>query len=88
MRALIVACCLLPTQIAGTLAQVAGPQFQVSYVAGSRDSRGQFMGGTELMNIVAHNEKLYAGVGYWKDAAGSDPRPGAQILVRDGPSAP
>jgi hypothetical protein len=46
------------------------------------------MGGTELMNIVAHNEKLYAGVGYWKDAAGSDPRPGAQILVRDGPSAP
>jgi hypothetical protein len=88
MRAIIIACFLLLTQAAGTLAQVAGPQFRVSYVAGTSDSGGQFMGGTELMNIVAHNGRLYAGIGDWEDVAERDTRPGAQIVVRDGPAAP
>ena len=88
MRAVLVACFLLLTQAVGTLAQAAAPQFRESYVAGTGDSAGQFMGGTELMNIVAHQGKLYAGVGYWEDAAGRDVRPGAQIVVRDAPMAP
>jgi hypothetical protein len=88
MRATIIACVLLLTQAVGAMAQVAWPHFRVSYVSGSTDPSGQFMGGTELMNIVAHEGKLYAGMGYWKDAADRDPRPGAQVLVRDGPAAP
>jgi hypothetical protein len=88
MRAIIIACFLLLTQAAGPLAQAAGPQFRASYVAGTFDSREQPMGGTELMNIVAHEGKLYAGVGYWEDVAGRETRPGAQIVVRDGPAVP
>ena len=88
MRATIIVCFLLLTQAAGTLAPAAGSQFRASYVAGTSDFRGQPMGGTELMNIVAHEGKLYAGVGYWEDVAGRDRRPGAQVVVRDGPDAP
>lgn len=62
------------------------------YVPGSYDTNSQFMGGTELMSLVAHQGKLYAGVGYWNDVyfgAGSpDPHPGAQVLVKDAWNAP
>ena len=63
-------------------------EFTRDYVAGSIDVNGEFMGGTETMRIVAHDGKLFAGNGYWTDEAGDDPRPGAQILRKDGPNQP
>ncbi|AKJ63738.1 carboxylesterase family protein [Kiritimatiella glycovorans] len=62
--------------------------FERSYAAGTRDARGRFMGGTETMHLVAHDGHLFAGLGYWTDQPGSDPRPGAQILRKDGPEKP
>jgi hypothetical protein len=60
-------------------------RFTHDYVPGTRDRNGQFMGGTETMRIVAHDGKLFAGIGYWTDQPGDDPRPGAQILRKGGP---
>jgi hypothetical protein len=57
-----------------------------SFEAGQYDEAGQFLGGTELMNLVAYKGQLYAGNGYWKDTpAGDDPSPGPQIIVLDSP---
>ena len=64
-----------------------GIGFCRDYVAGSLDVNGRFLGGTETMHLVAHKGKLFAGNGYWTDQPGDDPRPGAQILRKDGPDA-
>jgi hypothetical protein len=57
-------------------------RFQRDYLAGTYDASGKFMGGTETSWLVAHKNQLFAGIGYWKDAPGADPQPGAQILVK------
>jgi hypothetical protein len=62
--------------------------FSRSYVPGSRDARGNFMGGTEAMWLAGHDGKLFAAIGYASDQPGSDPRPGAQILCKEAPDAP
>lgn len=66
----------------------ADERYSVSFQAGQTDPKGNFLGGTELMNLVAFQGKLYAGVGYWEDdpqlfPAHVDPRSGPQILVLD-----
>jgi len=61
--------------------------FQLSYTAGKRDDAGQFMGGTEIRVLAAHDGRLYAGNGYWKDRPGLEGSQGAQVLVLDGPDA-
>jgi hypothetical protein len=61
--------------------------FQVVFAAGSGDSAGRFMGGTELRVLTAHDGKLYAGNGYWEDRPGPEGSQGAEILVLDGPNA-
>ncbi|MEO0448032.1 MAG: hypothetical protein AAF191_18340, partial [Verrucomicrobiota bacterium] len=58
------------------------------YIAGTKDLHGAFMGGTETMRILSHEGKLYAGLSYWTDQPGNDPRPGAQIITKSGPDAP
>jgi acetyl esterase/lipase len=63
-------------------------RFSGDYVAGTRDRNGQFMGGTETMRLVAHRDMLFAGISYWTDQPGDDPRPGAQILRKEGPGEP
>jgi len=63
--------------------------YSLSYAAGSYDFNGNFLGGTELMNLVAFRGALYAGIGYWMDRqrthyfTRSDPSPGAQIIALD-----
>ncbi len=69
------------------LAQQPAPVFTPSYVAGTRDTAGRFMGGTETRTLVAHGGKLFAGNGYWKDVPGPEGAPGAQVLVLDNPQA-
>ena len=77
--------CRLP--ISTTVAQ--GPQgaFDVSFIPGSRDDTGRFIGGTEMRVLAAHAGRLYAGNGYWEDRPGPEGLQGAQILVLDGPGA-
>jgi hypothetical protein len=59
--------------------------FQISYVAGGRDTFGRFMGGTEMRVLAAHIRRLFAGNGYWEDQPGWEGPQGAQILVLDRP---
>lgn len=61
--------------------------FTKDYAPGTKDRRGQFMGGTETMRLAAHDGMLFAGLGFWTDQAGTDPSPGAQILVKRGPDS-
>jgi hypothetical protein len=62
-------------------------EFQLSFAAGSRDSAGNFLGGTEVRLLTGHGSKLYAGNGYWEDRPGPEGPQGAQILVLDEPGA-
>lgn len=79
---------LLIAMTAGSaLAQAPVPAFTPSFVAGTRDATGSFMGGTEIRTLVTHDGKLFAGDGYWKDVPGPEGTPGAQVLVLDGPEA-
>lgn len=57
--------------------------FAVSFQAGEIDDAGTYLGGTELMNLVPHAGRLFAGIGTWMDVPGDDPAPGPQILVLD-----
>jgi hypothetical protein len=70
----------------------ANEPYTLSYAAGGSDARGNFLGGTELMNLAAFERKLYAGIGYWMDRPEivpqhPDPKSGAQILVLDAKAA-
>ncbi len=61
------------------------PGFRRVYQAGMRDTNGRFMGGTEIMHLVAHLGKLYAATSVMWDQPGDDPAVGAQVLVLDHP---
>ncbi len=73
---------------AGAWADPASEPYSVSFAPGGRDEQGHFLGGTELLNLVPYQGKLYAGVGYWLDKPdffpdSPDPASGPQILVLD-----
>ena len=38
-----------------------------SFTAGTDDSNGKFLGGSEVLQLVNHKEMLFASVGYWQD---------------------
>jgi hypothetical protein len=59
--------------------------FHQVFQAGSRDPKGNFMGGTIMAALVPHDGKLFAANGFTWDQPGEDPAPGAQILVLDRP---
>ena len=42
--------------------------WQKSFSAGNYDINGQYLGGSEVMQLVSHKKKLYASIGYWQDA--------------------
>jgi hypothetical protein len=58
-------------------------EFQLSFAAGSLDSAGHLLGGTEVRLLTGHGGKLYAGNGYWQDRPGPEGLQGAQILILD-----
>jgi len=43
------------------------------------------VGGTEILHLVAHKGRLFAGNGYWMDPRGPANTPWAQVLVLDSP---
>src|SRR5262249_44419407 len=61
--------------------------FQVSLHTSEMDALGHRLGGTELINLVSHEGKLYAGNGYWMDPAEGSPGSAPQVLVLDSPTA-
>ena len=46
---------------------VCGQNWEQSYTAGNMDSEGIFMGGSEILNLETHKNRLYASLGYWED---------------------
>jgi hypothetical protein len=75
--------CAALSACAVPLSARGGGEFQLSFAAGSRDSAGNFLGGTEVRLLTGHGGKLYAGNGYWEDRPGPEGPQGAQILVLD-----
>jgi len=66
--------------------------FTPSWIVGNTDVFGQYMGGTEILHLVGHNEKLFAASGYWMDKPYAidlrmRPWPGVQILRLDNSSS-
>ena len=41
--------------------------WESSFVAGSFDSDDNFMGGSEVLQLVSHKNKLFASISYWQD---------------------
>lgn len=57
--------------------------FSKDYYPGTYDINIQYLGGTDLMYLVNHKGKLWAGTSVWNDNPGTDPTPGPQILVKE-----
>jgi hypothetical protein len=83
---LLLACAISCALLANT-APGHADLFQPSFIAGSRDAVGRYLGGTEMRLLASHGGRLYAGNGYWQDRPGTEGRQGAQILVLDAPGA-
>jgi hypothetical protein len=58
--------------------------FQPSLQAGSRDTNGNLIAGTEVMHLVPHKGRLYASTSLWMESDPSVPK-ACQILVLDSP---
>jgi hypothetical protein len=61
--------------------------WQNDYSAGSLDQTGNYLGGNEIMHIVAHKGKIYAGNSYWKETDTTNPR-SCEIMVKASPASP
>jgi hypothetical protein len=57
--------------------------FSKDYYPGTYDANNKYLGGTDLMYLVNHKGKLWAGTSVWNDNPGSDPTPGPQILYKE-----
>ena len=69
------------------LAELAtGNEWEQVFRAGMIDrSTGRPIRGTEIVHLVAHKGRLYAGNGYWMDTRGYAAIPWAQVIVLDSP---
>ena len=67
--------------------------WQKSFSSGNYDLNGQYLGGSEVLQLVSHKKMLFASVGYWQDDnniwyGGSNNSIGwGQINSLDNPSA-
>jgi hypothetical protein len=60
--------------------------FTKNYFPGTIDTNGNFMGGTDVMYLVSHKGRLYAGNSYWNETV--DTSYGPQILYKSSSVAP
>ncbi|MBU2649759.1 MAG: T9SS type A sorting domain-containing protein [Bacteroidetes bacterium] len=77
---------LLTSQIKAQ-SQVNWFTFSKDYYPGTYDTNNKYLGGTDLMYLVNHKGKLWAGTSVWNDNPGSDPTPGPQILYKESSSS-
>ena len=66
--------------------------WESSFVAGAFDDSNNFMGGSEVLQLVSHKNKLFASISYWQDESniwygGSNSNIGwSQIISLDSPN--
>jgi hypothetical protein len=61
--------------------------WRASFLAGTTDSEGNLLGGTEARVLETFDGRLFAGIGYWTDRdEGNLSLPGAQVIVLDRPA--
>ena len=66
--------------------------WESSFTAGAFDYNDNFMGGSEVLQLVSHQNKLFASISYWQDESniwygGSNPDIGwSQIISLDSPN--
>ena len=48
---------------------VNAQEWQNSFNAGNYDINDNYLGGSEVLQLVSHKNKLFASVGYWQDEA-------------------
>ena len=66
--------------------------WETSFIAGTFDDSNNFMGGSEVLQLVSHKNKLFASVSYWQDESniwygGSNPDIGwSQIISLNSPN--
>ena len=55
--------------ILGTLlfSFLSAQEWEQSFIAGNLDINGLFIGGSEVLHLVPHKNKLFASIGYWED---------------------
>ena len=84
-RALVLLLLGIICTAAAALAQSRTPDgWEPSFQAGMVDkSTGKPIRGTEIVHLVAHKGRLYAGNGYWMDTRGYRSIPWSQVLVLD-----
>jgi hypothetical protein len=63
-------------------------QFAQDYFPGTKDALGQYQSGTEILRILTHQGKLFAGTGVWMDlpylqSTTQRPWTGPQVLVKE-----
>jgi len=46
---------------------LSAQEWEQSFIAGNLDINGLFMGGSEVLHLVPHKNKLFASIGYWQD---------------------
>lgn len=74
-------------------AEEISPGWERSYRAGVTDCNGHYMGGSEMIHLVSHKGRLFAGNGYWQDSrnvcyGGKSSEGWAQVLRLDKPGGP
>ncbi|MEM7678754.1 MAG: hypothetical protein AAF449_22460, partial [Myxococcota bacterium] len=62
--------------------------FQLDWTPGTRDARGQTMGGTETMYLMAFEGQLYAATGYRNDDGTGNADEGPSVLVKPTADSP
>ena len=66
--------------------------WESSFTAGFNDNNNNFMGGSEVLQLVSHKNKLFASISYWQDESniwygGSNPNIGwSQIISLNSPN--
>ena len=64
----------------------AGNEWEQVFRAGMIDrATGRSIRGTEIVHLITHRGRLYAGNGYWMDTRGYTNIPWAQVIVLDSP---
>jgi len=81
---LIIAALAVMSGATGRAQAQAASGWEQSFKAGTMDtSTDKPIGGTEIVHLIAHKGRLYAGNGYWMDTRGYARIPWSQVLVLD-----
>ncbi len=84
MKVILSPLILITTVVLAELA--AGNEWEQAFLAGTFDcATGRPIRGTEIVHLVTHQGRLYAGNGYWMDTRGYANIPWAQVIVLDSP---